>query len=424
VTEFRPFRALRYDVDRFDLGRVLVPPYDVISPADRMRLWDLDPHCAIRLELTREVSDEADTNYAGVRETLERWIDEKVLLRDPRPAFYGLRTHFIAPDGSSCCREGIFGLLRLEDYASGSVSPHERTMAGPKADRLKMMEATGANLSSVFLLYEDRDDRLPGLLAPGFETAVVADATDEAGVHHTLARLDAPETVDAVARFFSERPLVIADGHHRYETALEFRNRRRRAQPDAGPEAPFEFLLVYCANAWAEGSLLLPIHRLVREVDAPSEAEWCERLPGWEFQSIPVSGVDAIPALLARHLSPLVGRHAFAADDGSGVLRIFSREAAGEELSVRAIHRDVIEGVFGIDEADVRAGALAYPKDALQTARDLRAGAGRVALYLNPLRPDDVFRVTAMGDVLPQKSTFFAPKLPTGLVFRSFEEGP
>ena len=423
MTELRPFRALRYDTDRVELGRVLVPPYDVISPADRVRLWDRDPHCAIRLELTREVSDEADTDYAGVRETLGRWREEKVLVCDRRPAFYGLRTRFTAPDGSPCCREGLFGLLRLEDYGTGGVSPHERTMAGPKADRLKMMEATDANLSSVFLLYEDRDDVLPSLLAPGFETATVADATDEAGAHHSLMRVDAPEAIDAVARFFAARPLVIADGHHRYETALELRDRRRRASPDAGPDAPFEFMLVYCANAWAEGSLLLPIHRLVREAPAPSEAAWRERLPGWELRAIPVLEADAVPELLARHLAPLAGRHAFAADDGSGVLRVFSREAPEGELSVRAIHRDVIEGVFGLDEDAVHAGAIAYPKDALQTARDLRAGEGRVALYLNPLRPDDVFRVTAEGDVLPQKSTFFAPKLPTGLVFRAFEDG-
>jgi len=296
-------------------------------------------------------------------------------------------------------------------------------MAGPKADRLKMMAATDANLSSVFLLYEDRDDLLPGLVAPGFETAVLADATDEAGAHHTLMRLDAPDAVDAVNRYFAQRPLVIADGHHRYETALEFRDRCRREMPDAGPDAPFEFLLVYCANAWAEGSLILPIHRLVRGVAAPSEAEWRGRLPGWECRSVAVPGADAVPARLARHLAPLAGRHAFAADDGSGVLLVFSREASGRELSVRTIHRDVIEGVFGIDEKAVRAGAIAYPKDALETARDLRTGDGGVALYLNPLCPEDVFRVTAEGDVLPQKSTFFAPKLPTGLVFRTFEEG-
>jgi uncharacterized protein (DUF1015 family) len=298
------------------------------------------------------------------------------------------------------------------------VRPHERTLSGPKADRLKMMQATDANLSSVFLLYEDRDDRLPALLESGFEKSVVADASDEAGAQHTLMRLDEPDATQAVTDYFAERALVIADGHHRYETALAYRDLQRLAQPDAGPDAPFEFLLAYVANARAEGSLLLPIHRLILEAAAPDDAAWRARLPGWKMQSVQLSGPDALPAALETHLAPLADRFAFAADDASGTLRIFSRPSAEGELSVRCVHREVIDGVFGLDEAAVRGGAIAYPKSALQTAHDLRAGQGTVALYLNPLLPDDVFRVTAAGDVLPQKSTFFAPKLPTGLVFR------
>ena len=315
-------------------------------------------------------------------------------------------------------REGCFGLLRLEDYAERIVRPHERTLAGPKADRLKLMQATDANLSSVFLLYEDRDDGLPALLECGFEKSVIAEATDEAGAQHTLMCLDEPDATAAVSDYFASKPLVIADGHHRYETALEYRDRMRRAHPDAGPDAPFEFLLVYVANAWADGSLLLPIHRLILEAAPPDAEAWRAGLPGWEEQRVPIGDADAVPDAIAEHLAPLADRFAFAADDASGVLRIFSRPADAGALSVRAIHDEVIAGVFGLDEAAVRGGAIAYPKSALQTARDLRAGHGRVALYLNPLLPDDVFRVTSAGDVLPQKSTFFAPKLPTGLVFR------
>ncbi|MBW2270251.1 MAG: DUF1015 domain-containing protein [Deltaproteobacteria bacterium] len=418
MSELRPFGALRYDPARVDLGRVLVPPYDVISPEDRSRLWERDPHCAIRLELTKDVAAEAAADYADVRETLARWRDERVLRLDAKPGFYGLRTRFTAPDGAQRVREGCFGLLRLEDYEKRSVRPHERTLAGPKADRLKMMQATDANLSSVFLLYEDRDDGLAALLESGFEKSVLAEATDEAGAQHTLMRLDEPDAAQAVADYFAPRPLVIADGHHRYETALEYRNLQRRAHPDAGPDAPFEFLLVYVANAWAEGSLLLPIHRLILQAPAPDDAGWRARLPGWEMQSVRLSGPDAVPEALETHLAPLADRHAFAADDATGTLRVFARPASDEDLSVRVIHREVIDGVFGLDEAAVRGGAIAYPKSAVQTARDLRAGQGTVALYLNPLLPDDVFRVTAAGDVLPQKSTFFAPKLPTGLVFR------
>ena len=155
----------------------------------------------------------------------------------------------------------------------------------------------------------------------------------------------------------------------------------------------------------------------------PSDAVWSERLPDWSQTAVPVADADQIPDLLARHLAPLADRRAFAVDDASGTLRIFSRPARdGRELSIRVLHSEVIAGVFGLDEAAVANGAIDYPKSALQTAKDLREGRGAVALYLNPLAPDDVFRVTEAGDVLPQKSTFFHPKLPTGLVFNLHEE--
>jgi uncharacterized protein (DUF1015 family) len=421
VSEVRPFRALRYDPSRVDLGRVLVPPYDVVSAADRIRLYQRDPHSAIRLELTRDVAEEATTDYAEIRERLAAWRAAGVLALDPRPAFYALRQHFRAPDGSRATREGFFGLLRLEDYEQRVVRPHERTLAGPKADRLKHLRATAANLSSVFLLYEDREDQLPEILAA--DLAKARCARDEAGAEHSLARVEEPERVKALTQLLADRPLVIADGHHRYETALAYRDERRAAAAQAGPDAPFEFLLAYFANAFAPGTLLLPIHRLVRVGSAPDAAGWQARLPGWSQETVELANAEAVPAALAAHLAPLRDCHAFAVDDASGWLRVFSRPRAGEELTVRVIHREVIEGVFGLDEDAVHGGAISYPKDAVQTARDVRAGEGCAALYLNPLAPEDVFRVTAAGEVLPQKSTFFYPKLPTGLVFRLLEEG-
>jgi uncharacterized protein (DUF1015 family) len=424
MSDVRPFQALRYDTSRVNLGKVLVPPYDVIAAADRVRLYEGEPHSAIRLELTKKVEEEASTDYSEIRDTLAGWRKSKLLVRDERPAFYALRQRFKAPDGQVAEREGFFGLLRIEDYETRIVRPHERTLAGPKADRLKILRATRANLSSVFLLYEDREDGLHPLLAPAFGEDLLAEATDEAGLTHVLARIEDPERIEAITRYMADRPLVIADGHHRYETAKNYRDEQRAAQPDSGPEAPHEFLLVNCANAFAPGTLLLPIHRLIRKGSVPSDAAWSERLPGWTQKKVALPSAEAIPELLAEHLAPLRDDHyAFVADDTSGQLRVFSRpRPADGELSVRIIHREVIEGVFGLDEDTVRGGAISYPKSTPQTAKDVRAGEGCVALYLNPLAPDDVFRVTAAGEVMPQKSTFFFPKLPTGLVFRLLDE--
>jgi uncharacterized protein (DUF1015 family) len=420
LTRILPFRALHYDPARVDFAKVIAPPYDVIAAEERALLYDRDPHNAIRLELTRDVADEAETDYSEIRETLAAWRARGVLVRDAEPALYALRQSFALPDGSAHTRESFYALLHLEDYARRIVRPHERTLAGPKADRLKVLRAARANLSPVFLLYEDREqDLAPRLRAAARPPFAVA--RDTSGTLHELARVDAPDAVRAALDFLAERPVVIADGHHRYETALAFRD-ERRAAGDAAPEAPHEWILACFANAFAPGTLLLPIHRLVCKGSVPTAAAWRERLPGWQQREVPLPDPGAIDAALARHLAPLADRHAFAVDDATGTLRIFWRERAAGELGVRVLHREVIEGVFGLDEAAVREGAIAYPKSAAQTARDLRAGRGIVALYLNPLRPDDVFRVTAAGEVLPQKSTFFTPKLPTGLVFRTLEE--
>jgi uncharacterized protein (DUF1015 family) len=419
----RPFRALRYDTRRVDLGRVIVPPYDVIAAEDREAFFERDPHNAIRLELTRDVEEQSSTDYAEIPRTLADWSDSGVLIRDSQPGFYPLRQRFAAPDGGQQMRQGFLGLLRLTDYENGVVRPHERTLEGPKADRLKLLRAARANLSSVFLLYEDRDDALAKLLASCFDASDVQVASDETGTAHELARMEDPEQIEAVRAFMAGRPLVIADGHHRYETALRYRDEQRAAHPDAGPTAPWEFILAYFANAFAPGSLLLPIHRLIVKGGMPTDAAWSERLPGWKQTTVPIRAVEELPDLLARHLVPLSDRRAFAVDDSSASLRIFSKPLDDSgELTIRVLHSDVIGGVFGLDEEAVANGAIAYPKSALQTAVDLREGRGAVALYVNPLEPDDVFRVTAAGGVLPQKSTFFYPKLPTGLVFRVHEE--
>jgi len=424
VTRIQPFRALRYDPARVDLGRVVVPPYDVVSADEREAFYARDPHNAIRLELTREVTDEASTDYAQVRETLLSWQQEGVLIRDEKPALYALRQHFEAPDGSTHTREGFFALLHLEDYSRGIVRPHERTMAGPKADRLKILRASRANLSSVFLLYEDQSHALPALLARAFEEDGIGRAEDASGAVHELAQLRDPEAVGRVCDFLATRSTVIADGHHRYETALNYRDEQRAAGGGSGDDAPHEWVLAYFANAYAPGTLLLPTHRLVVAGELPSPDRWRSSLAEWTQESVGVENADAVPGLLAQHLEPLADRHAFVLDDGSGELRIFQRpRGESDALTVRLIHRDVLDPVFGIDDEAVKNGAVAFPKSALETARDLRAGRGRAALYLNPLSPDDVFHVTGQGEVLPQKSTFFFPKLPSGLVFRPLEDG-
>ena len=422
MTDVRPFRALRYDPARVDLDRVIAPPYDVVNAEERAFYWERDPHGAIRLELTRDPDAEAATDYREVADTLAAWRREGVLRLDDAPALYALRQRFTGPAGEPRLREGFFAALRLEPYERRVVRPHERTLAGPKADRLKLLRATRANLSPIFLLYEDPERALSELLTQQLDAGPAVEARDPAGVEHRLAAVTDAAAIARVQAFLATRPVVIADGHHRYETALAYQAERSGA-------GGADFVLAYLADAYAPGSLLLPIHRVVREVPAPDDAAWRARLPGWDEKRVACEDPARIPALLAAELAPLAAdRQAFAADDGSGVVRVFSRPRRGEgpagaEIGTRVLHAEVLAGVFGLDDAAVRDGAVAFPKQPLEAAREVRAGRGTVALYLNPLRPADVFRVTAAGEVLPQKSTYFHPKLPTGLCFRLLDEG-
>ncbi len=418
MTVVRPFRALRYDPSVVDLSRVIVPPYDVIAADERGAFFDLDPHNAIRFELTRDAADEAGTDYHWIRETLDRWRESGVLIQDEEPGYYVMGQRYVAPTGEELERIGFFGELKLEEYGSRVVRPHERTLAGPRADRLKLLRAAEANLSSVFLLYEDRTDRLGGLLAEALETGEIARARDQAGVEYRLARMTDPGKIEALRAFLAERPTVIADGHHRYETALEYRRQKIEAGGD-DPDAPWQSTIAYFANAYASGTLLLPIHRVVREAAAPSEEEWRKALPEWRVTRLSEAGPDEIDALLAEHLAPLSGLPAFVADTGRGpALLIHQTEARKGALMVRILEDEVLGPVFGLDVDAIRGGAVGFPKSASRAAREVREGQGTVALYLDPVAPEDVFRVTAEGGVMPQKSTFFYPKVPTGMVFR------
>ncbi|HEU4430821.1 MAG TPA: DUF1015 domain-containing protein, partial [Myxococcota bacterium] len=316
-------------------------------------------------------------------------------------------------------RTGFFCALKLEDYAKRIVRPHERTLAGPKADRLKILRASRTNLSAVFLLYEDPDGKLDALLDQALAAGEPQRARDAGGIAHELAAIDDAHAIGEVQRFLASRPLVIADGHHRYETGLAYQAERRAG---AGPDPAADSIFVYLANAYAAGSLLLPIHRLLVRAPAPSDARWAELArSGWQQRALGVSSPEQVEAALRDALAPHTGAPAFAADDGRGQLRIFWKPPSAE-LSIEVFHREIVAGFFGLDETAVRDGAVAFPKAAQEAAREVRAGRGTVALYLNPLRAEDVFRVTAAGATLPQKSTFFYPKLPTGLLFRSLED--
>ena len=284
------------------------------------------------------------------------------------------------------------------------------------------------------MLYEDREDELGALLARALDANEIGRAKDGAGVEYRLGRVLAAEDIEQIQTFLAARPSVIADGHHRYETAVTYR--RQQAASTGGEtghaghtgspddqDAPWQSTIAYFANAYAPGSLLLPIHRVVREGSAPTPEQWRKQLPGWTVTPLAKARLTEIEARLAEHLTPLAARPSFVAETGDGTMLLVERsEPLGDALMVRILEEEVLRDVFGLDTDAIRGGAVSFPKSAKRAGQEVREGEGVVALYLNPMTPDDVFRATAEGEVMPQKSTFFYPKIPTGMAFRDHRD--
>jgi uncharacterized protein (DUF1015 family) len=388
----RPLAALRYDPARVgDVGQVLAPPYDVITPAEQTELYARSPHNVIRLILPRE----ADRGTAAAR-TLREWVGSGVLRPDPGPALYLYSQQFTLADGATRRRDGLLCRLRLEDFSSGVVRPHERTLPGPKADRLAILRATGANLSAIFGLYAGSGEPLRELCGGA---RLGAPLIDVAGWHQ-LWRVTDAATIARVQAALADETIIIADGHHRYETALAYRDE----QP--GNEAA-QYVLAYLANMEEEGVVILPTHRLVRGPLGLQAGALEARLR----QAFTVGAADGrrrpgeIDCVLPdRHLRLRATPRAHE--------RLRDLPPVLRSLEVELLRRAILEPVLGVG-----AEALDFTHDDEEAIAAVASGRAAAALLVNPPSMAQVHEVCLAGEVMPEKSTYFYPKLATGLVF-------
>ena len=388
----RPLRALRYDPATVgDVGRVLAPPYDVISPAEQEELHGRSPHNVVRLILPKA----ADRGAAAARQ-LREWIDARVLVRDETPAVYLYSQRFTLADGSTHRRDGVLCRLRLEDFAAGVVRPHERTLPGPKADRLALFRATGANLSPIFGLYSRPGERVRELLGAA---ALGAPAVDVDGWHQLWTVSDAA----AVARFqeaLASETIFIADGHHRYETALAYRDENPGVD-----EA--RYVLAYLANMEEEGVVILPTHRLVpRPLRLAPDALEARLRETFELTPAPRGRRrdGEIDVVLRDRRWRLVARPAATA-------RLRDVPPAVRALDVALLHGAILEPLLGLTAED-----LEFTHDDIEAIEAVEQGRAHAAFLLNAPTMHAVRDVCLAGEVMPQKSTYFYPKLATGLV--------
>ncbi|MCU0505627.1 MAG: DUF1015 domain-containing protein [Chloroflexi bacterium] len=440
MPEIRPFRALRFDPEVVgDVGRVLAPPYDVISPEERAAFAARSRHNVVRIDLP--ASEPADTDpderYRQAARTYASWRSDGTLRRDPRPSLYVHEQTYAVP-GSSVVRvqRGFMGRLRLEPFAAdGGIRPHERTLSGPKEDRWKLMRATSANLSPVVGLYADPSGRASALLAGIAARPAAVDVTDDEEVRHRLWMIpaDGPDSpaVAELAALVGGGHVDIADGHHRYETALRYRDERRRTSA-AEPDPAYDFILALLFEATAEQLTVLATHRLVHGLDDAG----VEALLNDAATLFTVQRTDD-PGALGAAFSPAAlapggeGRFGLWTRRGGAFLRA-RREAfvpwlpdggdALRRLDVTLV--DVALGrLLGLDGTAVAAGdRVAYTKSAPDAIGRVHAGDADAAFLLDPTPIAEIAAVAAVGDVMPQKSTYFYPKALTGLVLNPLEQ--
>lgn len=437
MPDIRPFRALRFDPEAVgDLAQVVAPPYDVIGPDLRRSLVGRHPRNAVRLDLpASEPGEEPDEKYRRAARELAAWRSDGSLRKDVRPSLYVLEQTYTVP-GTAIERtqRGFFARLRLEPFGPGSgVLPHERTLSGPKEDRYRLLRATGTNTSPVVVLYEDPDGIAAPALASVTASPPAVDVTDDDGTRHRLWTVtddgDADGAVAVLTRVAGARPVAIADGHHRYETAIRYRDERRMTR-SCEPDPPFDFVLTLLLDA-SDALTVLPTHRVVRGLGADGLATLEARLP----ELFDVEPADPA-AVVAHHaaaggLAGGDGRLGLVTRDGARILTArrsaFATRIEGGD-AVRALDVAILgaalEHLAGIDAAAVAGGArITYTKSAEEAAALVAAGTddADAAFLLEPTPVAAILAVARAGDVMPQKSTYFFPKALTGLVLNPHE---
>jgi len=431
------FRAIRFDPARVgDLSKVVAPPYDVIPPQEQRALHERHPRNIVWIDfgLDRPGDDPSgDNKYARAARWLQEWLAEGTLVREERPCLYYYEQEFDLPGSGRFVRKGFLGALRLSAFGEGVVFPHEKTLSKPKEDRLALMRATRANTSPVFGLYSDPEDGVLAALRAAAAPSPDLAARDDLGVEHRVWRIGDPEAVAAAERGMRDKEIFIADGHHRYETALAFRD-EMRARHGTEPGAAYDHVLMFLCNMDAPGIVILPTHRGIHSVPGFSEESLDAALRALLPTETRRGGAEEAVRALAE-----AGREgkALAWSAGGGryhLVRVPDPDAFCREhlldhpeplrsLDVVLLHGFLFRRLLGIAPEEVTAGRfVTYYKDPAKAAADLEAGRIQAAFFLNPVTVREFREVARSGHVLPQKTTFFYPKVLTGLVI--LDAGP
>ena len=428
-----PFRALGYSQKKIkDLSKVIAPPYDVISKDEQDKLYKKSAYNFVRLDLNQETD-----SYNAVAQLLHEWQDLGVLERDERPAIYFSAHRFKLNSGEQKVRLGFFALTELQDFSTGAIRPHEKTLDAPKEDRLKLMLACNAQLSPIFVLYTQPKQTINRILSVAVEGLAPFIETElDNGDELKLWRVTDPEVIEKVQREMAEQTLMIADGHHRYEATLRYRDQLRSERGAGTGNEAYNFILTYFANIDDDNVVILPTHRLVRGFAHKPFLELEEALQTYfyveQHPKTPEGKASFLKALKNAAKKHRVIGASFKRDPRYLILRLKNKRtmqrlakdlsAPLRELDVSTLHLLILEHILGMSpEEQVGGATIRYSQDEEWVLQALEKEDYQAAFILNATKAEEIQSVVAANEKMPQKSTYFYPKLSSGLIVNKIE---
>jgi len=398
------FRGIRYNPEKIeDFGDVLAPPYDVINAQEQEDLYNKNPYNVIRLILSKGGDD---SKYEEASKTFRNWIESDILTNDEEPSIYPYYQEF-EEDGKKLTRKGFLAAVKIEDFATKKILPHERTFPKHKRDRLKLNTACKANMSPVFSVYSDPDIVIEKLLDEKLTSEPIFDITNEDGVRNKLWRISDPDTISFIGNHLEDKSLLIADGHHRYETAIEYRNIQREVNGQTSGDKPYEYVMMFLSNTEDEGLIINPTHRVLKNIGDMDLDSFLNKL-GEEFNIEKLPYEEGISNIGYEEFTILTRDPEFVY---KATLKNSNIESPNR-LAVTLLHNNVFNKIIDEDSA-----GILYTKFLDEAVQLVRNGEYEIAFILPELRASDIFDVVLTGDRMPQKTTYFYPKILSGLVF-------
>jgi uncharacterized protein (DUF1015 family) len=435
IADFRPFQAWRYNLDKINFEKVIAPPYDVISPEEQKKLYQVSDFNCIRLILNQEEPADTETRnrYTRARDFFNQWREKGILVRESSPCFYLYRQIFLEPvSGQTKTRFALLGRLKLESFEKQIVIPHEKTLSRPRADRRKLLETTVTNFSPVFGLYEDQQKKVSSLFTGITSAKPLFDVPDNQGVRHAVWPVSDPKAVEAIHGELSQKKIYIADGHHRYQTALEYgREKREKENVPAQQEMTSDFVLMALVEFHDPGLVLYPTHRLIvgwKDFDAKKAFESLKNI----FKIEPVSKETVKSRILAD--TSTQASFGLVLGDEQFILTLMDPVRARQtmisgkpdvwySLDVNVLAHLIFSKLWQIPET-IWESTIQYTQSYDEAIRRVKAHEAQAAFLLKAPKVEVLRDMGRVQELMPQKSTYFFPKLASGLVFYHHNENP